>query len=56
MTITLAQLATKFLERPGLSLSTQQSYEFTLMSLLAKYGRLPVEIVSRQLLSDYLDG
>ncbi|MGB3511177.1 MAG: tyrosine-type recombinase/integrase [Microcoleaceae cyanobacterium] len=56
MTITLAQLATKFLDRPGLSLSTQQSYEFTLMPLLAKYGRLPVEIVNRQMLSDYLDG
>lgn len=55
MTITLAQLATEFLDRKGLSLSTQQSYEFTLMPLLAEYGRLPVEIVSRQLLSDYLD-
>ncbi|MCC8455719.1 phage integrase N-terminal SAM-like domain-containing protein, partial [Streptomyces rochei] len=56
MTITLARLATEFLERRGLSQSTQRSYEFTLMSLLAQYGRWPIEIVSRQVLSEYLEG
>lgn len=56
MTITLARLATEFLERRGLSQSTQRSYEFTLMPLLAQYGRWPIEIVSRQVLSEYLEG
>lgn len=56
MTITLARLATEFLERRGLSQSTQRSYEFTLMPLLAQYGRWPIEIISRQVLSEYLEG
>ena len=56
MTITLARLATEFLERRGLSKSTQRSYELTLMPLLAKYGRWPVEIISREVLSEYLEG
>ena len=56
MTITLARLATEFLERRGLSQSTQRSYELTLMPLLAKYGRWPVEIISREVLSEYLEG
>lgn len=56
MTITLARLAAEFLERRGLSQSTQRSYEFTLMPLLAQYGRWPIEIISRQVLSEYLEG
>ncbi|NES06812.1 MAG: tyrosine-type recombinase/integrase [Okeania sp. SIO2F4] len=56
MTVTLARLATEFLERQGLSQSTQRNYSSTLMPLLAKYGRLPVEIISRELLSEYLEG
>lgn len=55
MTITLARLATKFLERRGLSQSTQRSYELTLMPLLAQYGGWPIEIISRQVLSEYLE-
>lgn len=55
MTITLARLATEFLERRGLSQSTQRSYELTLMPLLAQYGRWPIEIISRQVLSEYLE-
>ena len=55
MTITLARLATEFLNRPGLSKNTRNSYEFTLMLLLSESGRLNVEIISRQLLSEYLN-
>lgn len=54
MTVTLARLATEFLERPGLSQSTRRSYQFVLMPLLVELGRLPVEMVSRQLISEYL--
>ncbi|CBN53629.1 tyrosine-type recombinase/integrase [Kamptonema sp. PCC 6506] len=54
MTVTLARLAREFLDRPGLSLSTQRSYESTLMPLLGQWGRLPIEIISRQLVLDYL--
>ena len=56
MTVTLARLATEFLERQGLSQSTQRNYSSTLMPLLAKYGRLPIGIISRELLSEYLEG
>lgn len=56
MAVTLARLAAEFLERPGLAQSTRRSYEVTLMPLLAECGRLPVEIISRQVLSDYLEG
>ncbi|MEG4396534.1 hypothetical protein [Microcoleus sp. BROC3] len=56
MAVTLARLATEFLERPGLAQSTRRSYEVALMPLLVEYGRLPVEIISRQVLSDYLEG
>lgn len=56
MTITLARLATEFLERRGLSQSTQRSYELTLMPLLAQYGRWSIEIVGRQMLLEYLAG
>ncbi len=56
MTLTLARLVTEFLERRELSQSTQRSYEFTLMPLLAQYGRWPIEIINRQVLSEYLEG
>lgn len=52
--VTLARLATEFLERPGLAKSTQRSYEVVLMPLLALYGRVPVEIITRQVICDYL--
>lgn len=54
MTVTIARLATEFLERPGLSQSTRRSYQFVLMPLLVELGRLPVESMSRQLISEYL--
>jgi integrase/recombinase XerD len=56
LTVTLARLVTEFLERPGLAQSTRQSYEVALMPLLAECGRLPVEIIGRQVISDYLEG
>ncbi|WP_373527599.1 tyrosine-type recombinase/integrase [Nostoc sp.] len=55
MTTTLAQVATAFLSRHGLAASTLKSYEQTLLSLLKLHGRLPIELVDRQLLKDYLE-
>lgn len=52
--VTLARLATEFLARPGLAKSTRRSYEAVLMPLLTLYGRLPIEIISRQVICDYL--
>jgi integrase/recombinase XerD len=56
VSISLATVATEFLERPGLAHSTVQSYELSLMPLLREYGSYPVEILSRSALITYLDG
>ena len=53
--ITLASLATAFLERPGLAKSTLRSYQSTLIPLLSEYGRWSVEIINRQVLQEYLN-
>jgi integrase/recombinase XerD len=53
--VTLAKLATEFLERPGLAVTTLRSYEFTLMPLLKEYGRWSIDILDRQLLGEYLN-
>jgi integrase/recombinase XerD len=53
-TPTLAQLATDFLSRPGLSPQTVKSYQFTLIPLLSEVGSFPVEIITVTLLEDYL--
>jgi integrase/recombinase XerD len=55
MTTTLAQVATAFLSRQGLATSTLKSYELTLLSLLKVHGSLPVQLVNRQLIKDYLE-
>lgn len=55
MTITLASLATQFLERPGLAIATIRSYESTLMPLLKLYGRWSLEIIDRETLVEYLN-
>jgi integrase/recombinase XerD len=55
MTITLAKVATEFLERPGIASSTLKSYELTLLSLLKEYGRWPIDIMSRQILEGYIN-
>ena len=53
--ITLAALATAFLERPGLAKSILRSYESTIIPLLKKYGRWSIEIIDRQVLVEYLN-
>lgn len=55
MSITLAALATRFLERHSLSKSTVRSYESTLLPLLEQHGRSPVESLKRQQLEQYLN-
>jgi integrase/recombinase XerD len=55
MTTSLATVTTAFLQRPGLARTTLRSYESTLMPLLQEYGRLPIEILTRQALQDYLN-
>ena len=56
MTVTLATVATEFLERAGLAKSTLQSYELSLMPLLKECGSYPIEILSRETLTQYLEG
>jgi len=56
LSISLATVATHFLDRAGLAPGTVKSYELTLMPLLAEYGSYPIEILSRQTLVEYLDG
>ncbi len=53
--LTLAQLATEFLEQPGYAPSTRRSYELTLLPLLQEYGRRPLVLLSRNALEDYLN-
>jgi integrase/recombinase XerD len=53
--ISLATVATQFLDRPGLAQKTQQSYELALMPLLQQYGHYPIEVLSRATLEDYLN-
>lgn len=55
MSTSLATVATKFLERPGLARSTIQSYEVCLMPLLKEYGRFPIEVLDRSTLTEYLN-
>lgn len=53
--VTIAALATAFLERPGLAKSTLRSYQSTLIPLLKEYGRWSIEIINRQVLLEYLN-
>lgn len=53
--VTLATVATKFLERPGLAPSTRETYELTLGNLLSEYGSWSIEIISKQTLVEYLN-
>ncbi len=55
MTITLATVATQFLQRPDLAKGTLRSYESTLVPLLEEYGYMPIEILTRQTLQEYLN-
>lgn len=54
--ITLANLVTLFLDRPDLTSKTIRSYESTLMQLLKGYGQTPIELLTRQIIVDYLNG
>ena len=56
MTISLATLATQFLERHSLAKTTIRSYESVLMPLLQRYGHWSIEILDRSALTDYLNG
>ena len=51
----LATLATEFLNQQGYASSTLKSYELTLLPLLQQHGRLPLELLTRELLEDYLN-
>jgi len=53
--VTLATVATEFLNRPGYASSTRRSYESTLLPLLEQYGQTPIEILTRPTLEDYLN-
>lgn len=53
--VTLATVVVEFLERPGLALSTKETYSLTLGLLLQEYGSWPIEILSRQTLVEYLN-
>lgn len=55
MSVSLATVATQFLERQGLAKSTIRSYQGTLLSLLQEYGRIPIEIIDRQTICQYLN-
>lgn len=51
----LATVATAFLQRQGLASSTIRSYELTLLPLLKQWGRMPIELLDRQTLEEYLN-
>ncbi len=55
MSVTLAQVATTFLAQKDLAPSTVRTYELTLLPLLSEYGRVPIELINRQTLIDYLN-
>lgn len=51
----LATVATAFLSRQGLASGTLKSYQSTLLPFLQEYGSMPIEILTRQALIEYLD-
>ena len=51
---TLATIATRFLQRPGLASGTLRAYESTLMPLLAAYGSWPIDLLERSEVVEYL--
>jgi integrase/recombinase XerD len=53
--VVLATLTTDFLNRPGYAASTLKSYELTLMPLLKQHGRMPIELLTREILEEYLE-
>ncbi|ANV84115.1 recombinase XerC [Picosynechococcus sp. PCC 7003] len=55
MSVSLAKVATEFLDRPGLAPSTVRSYESTLLPVLKQYGRWPIELLDRESIGEYLN-
>ena len=53
--ISVATVTTAFLSRLGLAQSTMRSYESTLMPFLREYGQMPIEILTRQAIEEYLN-
>ncbi len=53
--LSLATVATQFLDRSGLAPKTIHSYELTLIPLLHEYGQYPIEMLSRSTLETYLN-
>lgn len=53
--VVLATLTADFLNRPGYANSTLKSYELALMPLLKQYGRMPIELLTREILEQYLE-
>lgn len=51
----LATVATTFLSRSGLAPGTFKSYQSTLLPFLQEYGSMPIEILTRQSITEYLD-
>jgi integrase/recombinase XerD len=54
MSLTLAAVATQFLERGGYAPSTLRSYELTLLLLLQQYGAQSIDSLSRSQFETYL--
>ncbi len=53
--VTLATVATEFLERPGLAPTTRETYFVTLSPLLYEYGSWAIDIISKQTIVEYLN-
>jgi integrase/recombinase XerD len=53
--VVLATVTADFLNRPGYAASTLKSYELTLMPLLKQHGRMPIELITREILEEYLE-
>jgi integrase/recombinase XerD len=53
--VTLATVATEFIERPGLAPTTRETYSVTLTPLLYEYGSWAIEIISKQTIVEYLN-
>ena len=51
---TVATVATRFLQRPGLAKGTLRAYESTLMPFLAAYGSWPIDLLERSEVVEYL--
>jgi integrase/recombinase XerD len=54
--VVLATVTADFLNRLGYAASTLKSYELTLMPLLKQHGRMPIELITREILEEYLEG